>query len=133
MGLKGTCLCGAVRYEVDQLDTPIEHCHCRTCRKAHAATYSSSARVKREHFRWMAGEERLSVFQSSPGKLRRFCSVCGTHLVAERPGLPHVILRVGTLDDDPGTRPIMHIWTSHDTPWLAEGAKVPRYPEWPPA
>jgi len=28
MGLKGSCLCGAVLYEVDQLDTPIGHYHC---------------------------------------------------------------------------------------------------------
>lgn len=130
MGLKGSCLCGAVRYEVDQLDTPIGHCHCATCRKAHATAYASTAGVMREHFRWTAGEERLSAFESSPGKLRRFCSVCGTHLLAERPAQPHVILRVPTLDDDPGTRPTMHIWTSHDAPWLADGGDVPRYPEW---
>ena len=132
MGLKGSCLCGAVRYEVEHLDMPIAHCHCVTCRKAHAAAYASTARVMREHFRWMAGEERLSAYDSSPGKVRRFCSVCGTHLLAERPVQPHVILRVATLDEDPGTRPGMHIWTSHDVPWLADGGEVPRYPAWPP-
>ena len=132
MTLQGSCLCGAVRYEVDQLDMPIEHCHCATCRKVHAAAYASTAGVMREHFRWTAGKERLSAFESSPGKLRRFCSVCGTHLLAERPAQPHVILRVPTLDDDPGTRPTMHIWTSHDVPWLADGDDAPRYPEWQP-
>jgi len=130
MGLKGSCLCGAVRYEVDQLDMSIGHCHCTTCRKAHAAAYASTAGVMREHFRWVAGEEKLSAFESSPGKLRRFCSVCGTHLLAERPAQPHVILRVPTLDDDPGIGPTMHIWTSHDVPWLRDGDGVPRYPQW---
>jgi hypothetical protein len=78
------------------------------------------------------GEERLSAYESSPGKLRRFCSVCGTHLLAERPIQPHVILRVATLDDDPGTRATMHIWTSHDAPWLADDDDVRRYLEWQP-
>jgi ADP-ribosyl-[dinitrogen reductase] hydrolase len=55
-----------------------------------------------EHFRWRAGEDRLSTYESSPGKLRHFCAVCGTHLMAEHPDQPHVILRVATLDDDPG-------------------------------
>ena len=132
MSLKGSCLCGAVRYEVDQLDMPIGHCHCVTCRKAHAAAYASTAGVMREHFRWMVGKERLSVYEASPGKLRHFCSICGTHLLAERPAQPHVILQVPTLDDNPGTRPTMHIWTSHDVPWLADGEGVPRYPEWQP-
>jgi hypothetical protein len=30
---------------------------------------------------------------------REFCAECGTHLVTRRPGLPAVILKVGTLDD----------------------------------
>lgn len=132
MGLGGSCLCGAVRYEVDRLDMPIGHCHCATCRKAHAAAYVSTAGVMREHFRWTAGEGQVSAYESSPGKLRRFCSTCGTHLLAERPAQPHVVLRVATLDDDPGARPVMHIWTSHDPPWLVDDGAVPRHPDWQP-
>lgn len=37
----------------------------------------------REHFRWLKGEEKLSSFESSPGKSRYFCSGCGSHLTAE--------------------------------------------------
>ncbi|GGF07526.1 hypothetical protein GCM10011611_11240 [Aliidongia dinghuensis] len=132
MSLKGSCLCGAVRYAVDGLDGPIVQCHCATCRKAHAAAVAATARVLREHFRWTAGEDRLAAFESSPGKRRHFCTTCGSHLVAERPAEPHVILRVATLDDDPGQRPAMHIWTGHDVPWLTEDEAVPRYEAWPP-
>jgi len=132
MPFPGSCLCGAVRYEIDGLDTPVGHCHCATCRKAHASAFTTTAGVLREHFRWIAGEDLLRDYESSPGKLRRFCSVCGTHLVAERPAQPHVILRVATLDQDPGLRPAMHIWTSHDAPWLSDDGEVPRHPEWQP-
>ena len=100
--MKGSCLCGTVQYEIDQLDGPIGHCHCRTCRKSNAAAFTSTAWVNRDRFRWLKGRERLSSFESSPGKQRRFCSVCGSHLVAEREGEPQLILRVATLDDDPG-------------------------------
>lgn len=110
--MKGSCLCGAVEYDIDQIDMPITHCHCRTCRKAHAAPYASSAGVLRAHFRWSKGEAHLSSFESSPGKLRHFCKICGSHVVAERPAQPHVIVRVATLDGDPGRKPEMHIWCS---------------------
>ncbi len=130
--LHGSCLCKAVQYRVDRLDMPIGHCHCQTCRKAHAAAFASTAGVMREHFQWTQGQERLSTYESSPGKLRHFCSVCGSHLMAERPGQPHVILRVATLDDDPGQTPQVHIWTSHDVPWLADEA-LQRWPEWQPS
>ena len=110
---------------------PILHCHCTTCRKAHSAPFAPTAGVFREHFRWLAGEEKLSSYESSPGKLRHFCSVCGSHLVAERASQPHVVLRVATLDEDPGERPRAHIWTSHDVPWLGYGEVLPSHPSMP--
>ena len=58
--LKGSCLCQAVRYEVDRLDQLIGHCHCVSCRKAHAAAFNTYAGVDRPNFRWAAGAEKLS-------------------------------------------------------------------------
>ncbi|WP_324731120.1 GFA family protein [Pseudomonas paeninsulae] len=129
--INGSCLCGAVAYAIERLDKPIGHCHCLTCQKAHAAAFASTAGVLREDFRWLRGEEKLSSYQSSPGKLRRFCSICGSHLIAERTGQAHIIVRVATLDQDPGARPAQHIWTSHDRPWLT-GDELPTYDAWPP-
>ncbi len=129
--MKGSCACGAVEYEIDGIDMPIGHCHCHTCRKTHAAAFASTAGVEREHFRWLKGQETLTTYESSPGKLRHFCSQCGAHLMAERPNLPIVIVRVATLDDDPGVAAEHHIWVSHDVPWLQyEG--VAEHPEWQP-
>ena len=128
----GSCLCIAVRYQIDQLDGPILHCHCATCRKAQASAYASTARVLREHFSWIAGEDELQAFESSPGKLRKFCRHCGSHVLAERPADPYVILRVATLDVDPEQSTAMHIWTSHDVPWLTDEGDIPRHAEMPP-
>lgn len=125
--MNGSCLCKRVRYECDRLAGSITHCCCHTCRKAHAAAYTSTARVRREDFRWTQGEEFLTAFNSSPDKLRYFCSVCGSHLMAERPHQSHVILRVATLDDDPAQMPVSYIWCSHTVPWLTERDDVPHY------
>ncbi len=130
--MKGSCLCGVVEYEIDRLDRPIMHCHCESCRKAHAAVYASIAGVMLEHFRWLKGEDKLTTYESSPGKLRRFCSVCGSQLVAIRAGQPHISIRVATLDDDPGKHPEMHIWCSEDVPWLQDEGDLPHYEEWQP-
>ncbi len=129
--MRGSCLCGAVVYEVDRLDMSILHCHCATCRKAHSAPFAPTAGVYREHFRWLSGEETLSSYESSPGKLRHFCSVCGSHLLADRASQPHVVLRVATLDENPHAHPKAHIWVSHDVAWLEYGEAVPSYPSMP--
>lgn len=127
--MKGSCLCGAIEYEIDSLDMPINHCHCVTCQKAHSAAFATTAGVLREHFKWTKGESLLAFFESSPGKSRYFCPRCGSHLVAERQNQPHVIVRVATLDDDPAVTPQGHIWVSHDKPWMAY-EEIPVFREW---
>ena len=129
--MKGSCLCKAIAYEIDSIDFPISHCHCITCQKAHAAAFATTARVMRENFRWVQGEEKVATYESSPGKLRRFCPACGSHLVAERIDMAYVIVRVATLDDDPGMVPELHIWTAHDRPWLAYKS-LDEHKEWQP-
>lgn len=128
--MKGSCLCKSIHYECDALINGIVNCHCNTCRKAHAAPYAPTAGVKREHFRWLEGIEYLNSYESSAGKVRHFCSVCGSHLMAERVSQDHVILRVATLDEAPPDTVISHIWCSHDVSWLKENKGVPHFDEW---
>ena len=42
---------------------------------------------------------------------------------------PQVIVRVATLDDNPGVTPVAHIWTSHDVEWLQTDG-LPKHAEW---
>lgn len=75
-------------------------------------------------FRWAKGESELRHYASSPGKVRHFCGNCGAHMMAERVEEPSVIVRLGILDDDPGKRPAVHIWVSHDLPWLEYRSEI---------
>jgi hypothetical protein len=127
--LTGSCLCGAVAYEVDAPLERIAHCHCRTCRKTHATAFSSVTAVPRERFHWTRGEAVLAAYESSPGKFRRFCSRCGSHIVAERTAQPVVMLRLGCLDTAVGERPQLHIWRSEGASWYDPARPWPEKPE----
>jgi hypothetical protein len=81
--LNGSCLCGAVAFETQKLSGPIVHCNCQTCRKAHSAAFATTARTERAHFEWTRGKKFLGNFESTPGKIRHFCTRCGSHLMAE--------------------------------------------------
>lgn len=133
--MQGSCLCGGVAYEVSPpaAGLQIGLCSCRSCRKAHAAPFNVYASVPRESFRWLRGADKARIYQSSPGKNRHFCSVCGSQLIAEHPGEATVLLRVALLDDDPGTRPVEHIFRSQRVPWCDwESLGIARYEEWGP-
>ena len=127
--LEGSCLCGAVHYQVNAEAGPIIHCHCQPCRKAHASAFSSLMPVSREAFEWISGEELLTAFQSSPGKYRHFCKVCGSQLLAEREHQPTVMIRLGCLDTPITARPLAHIWRSDCADWYDPGLDLPSFPE----
>jgi len=38
--MKGSCLCGAMEYEIDSIDMPAVHCHCRICQASVGAEYN---------------------------------------------------------------------------------------------
>jgi hypothetical protein len=127
--MRGSCLCRAVTYETAGLVGPIVHCHCGTCRKAHAAAFTTTARVDRSGFRWLSGQDALGAYESTPGKLRHFCTRCGTQLISEWKAQPQVIVRIATLDEDPSSRPSAHIWLSHEIAWLEYGPELTGFQE----
>jgi hypothetical protein len=104
--LKGSCLCGGIRYEINGPLGAVVNCHCSMCRKATGAAFRTRASVPARSFRWTHGEELLTRYESSPGNVRTFCRVCGSTLASFFPDAPEEIgLPLGTMDDDPGVRP----------------------------
>lgn len=82
-------------------------------------------------FSLAARRRLLSSFESSPGKLRRFCTRCGSHIVADRPNQPNVLLRLGCLDTPVTDRPKPHMWRSEAASWYDPGDVLPEFPEAP--
>lgn len=113
-----------------QLDTSITHCSCHTCRKANAAAFNTVVGIKPENFMWLKGEQELSSYESSSGKKRFFCKHCGSQVVAIKENHPYYVLRVATLDDDPGMILESRIWQSHEVTWLDYNADIPSFLEW---
>ena len=64
---------------------------------------------------------------------REFCAVCGTHMITRRPGLPPVVLKIGTLDDPSvygGAQ--MAIFTAEGQPFHLIADGVPAFEGLPP-
>lgn len=86
-----------------------------------------------ENFRWVAGEDLLTRYVSSPGTIRTFCRVCGSTLVSLFDDNPKTIgLAMGTLDDDPGVRPAFHVFVGSKAPGFAITDDLPQFDALPP-
>lgn len=100
------------------------------CRKATGAAFRTRVAVRPvSAFRWVAGEELVARFASSPGEERSFCRVCGSTLPTFFGDGSEVGLPLGTLDVDPGVRPSAHVWVDSKAPWWTIEDGLPQYAE----
>ena len=126
--IRGSCLCGSIRYEIRGPLGPASHCHCSMCRKAHGAAFGTYARVQQGDFALLSGAEDIASYPSSPGIARTFCRKCGSTLQFIRESRLHAFaLALGTLDDDPGIRPAMHIHVESKAPWFDIDDGLPQH------
>lgn len=135
--LRGSCLCGGVKFEIiGPLQQPL-NCHCSRCRKQHGAAFRSRVRVRIEDFKWLQGEELVKYYESSPGFRRGFCGNCGSPII-NRPGPGYKFaasefgVPLGILDGDPGVRPEQHVFVRSKAPWFEITDDLPQHPEYPP-
>jgi len=132
--VRGSCLCGSIRYEVTGALRGAVNCHCTMCRKAHGAAFRTRAAVRRGDFRFTQGESLLTRYESSPGHYRCFCSRCGSPIVSVFDADPSTVgLPFGALDDDPGVRPLCHVHVASKAPWYDITDELPRFDEVPPS
>lgn len=75
---KGSCLCGAVSFEVEGPLPPPDACHCTLCRK-HSGHFFVSTDVPRSALT-VRGAENVTWFRSSEKVRRGFCAICGSSL-----------------------------------------------------
>jgi hypothetical protein len=131
--LQGSCLCGAVRYEVEGELGPIVLCHCSMCRKAQGSAFAATAPVEAARFRVVSGADALTGYASSPQKRRWFCSRCGSPIYSRHDARPEVVrLRIGTLDTRIAARPSAHIHVASKSEWFEILDDRPRYRDFEP-
>lgn len=102
---RGSCHCGAVRYEVDlRLEGRNARCDCTSCTKVS----SMDAVAKAAAFRLFTPSERMAKYAITPVTTRYFCRTCGVHCFG-RGNLPElggefVSINLDTVDDWDGAR-----------------------------
>jgi len=107
---KGSCLCGAVRFEIDGALKAPDACHCSQCRKV-SGHYWVSTDLPLERLR-VTGENRVTWFRSSDKVERGFCSTCGSALFWKPLHKDMIAVGMGTIDAPTGTHIEMHIFVA---------------------
>lgn len=105
---RGSCLCGAVSFEVSCELTPPDACHCSQCRKI-SGHYWASTDVPRGAVS-IEGEQQVRWYQSSEKVRRGFCQSCGSPLFWDVEGRANLAISMGAFENPTGTRLAKHIF-----------------------
>lgn len=126
---KGSCLCGAVTFEIEGDLAPVEACHCSQCRKW-TSHFLASTEVLRSALT-VSGLESLSWFHSSEKVRRGFCSVCGASLFfdpTDREKHDWVGVSMGAFDTPTRTKMALHIFVAEKGDYYQIDDGLPQNP-----
>lgn len=103
--MNGSCLCGAVTYQVDGPMRPVVACHCTQCRKATGHFVSATSALRDD----IQVQGDVTWFRSSDTARRGFCCTCGSNLFWDGPGA-NMSIMAGTLNGQTGVTTKGHIF-----------------------
>ncbi len=108
MRTTGGCLCGAVRYQIQEALRSVINCHCSQCRRTSGHFVAATA-VQSDDFS-LTTETGLSWYQSSASAQRGFCKICGSSLFWQGLDKPYIAIMAGSLDQPTQLQSIAHIF-----------------------
>jgi hypothetical protein len=125
--IRGSCLCGAVRFEIEGLHSKIGVCHCSLCRKASGVSSTAVLALSATNLRWVSGQDAITQYERPSGYGTSFCRVCGSP--APDPDNRRTMYRVpvGLLDDNPPLPVGDHIYVGSKAAWDEIGDTAPQF------
>ena len=126
--LKGSCLCGEVRYAVADEFTYALICHCSQCRRVTGSAFKPFGGIERAKLKVTQGNVRIYGDVMTHDA---HCKICGSLLysIVQEGTMAHVTY--GTLVDPPTLAPQAHIYVGSKAPWDTICDSLPQHQELP--
>jgi len=130
----GSCLCGAVGFEVSGELTRLVHCHCSLCRRSRGTPFASTLFCAPERFRWTRGKDRIRTYKLPPPRTYEadFCATCGSTVPTVVPDFGLVLVPAGAIDTALKPPTAVHIYVGSKAAWDEITDSAPQFDEMPP-
>jgi hypothetical protein len=123
---RGHCLCGAVRFSAEHVETDHHACHCGMCRRWSGGSPFFATEVRGLV---LEGTEHLGTYASSDWAERGFCRSCGTTLYYYLRPTQAYMMSVGAFDDPSKFRLVREIFIDRKPDGYAFAGDHPRWTE----
>lgn len=127
MSIKGSCLCGEVRYEVDGGFDSFYLCHCQHCRKDTGSAHAANLFSATASLHWLAGRDNVRQYQlPATHHIKSFCTNCGSALPSLQGQGELLVVPAGSLDEPLSQKPDAHLFMGSRADWDEGLESIPR-------
>ena len=130
---EGGCLCGAVRYRVNEAPVRTSVCHCTFCQRRTGSAFGIGVYFRQEDVEITGVLKSYEHRSDDSGRWLRteFCPTCGTTVTWTLELLPGGRGIAGGTFDDPTTwlKIERHAWTRSAHPWVVIPSGVEVFPQ----
>jgi len=125
---KGSCFCGAVEIEVTGEPAGMGYCHCESCRHWSAGPVNAFTLWPPASVRVTKGGEHIRQFNMTANSDRKWCALCGGHIMTGHPGLKLVDVFAAVIPGL-GFKPGVHVNYSETVLPMKDG--LPKFRDFP--
>lgn len=126
--IKGSCLCGRIRFEITGAVTMSRYCHCENCRKFSGTAQAAWGLANTAEFRQTRSDAEVGTYDTGSGSLRTFCTNCGAPLWFEPQDMPDFRgIALGSVDEGDVGAPEAHLWVRSSPTWETIKDDLPRF------
>ena len=104
----GACFCGAVEIRATGKPEAMGYCHCRSCRSWSGGPVNAFTLWQPDAVEVVKGAEHVGTYHKTERSHRKYCTLCGGHLMTDHPGWKIVDVFSATLPDLP-FEPMLHV------------------------
>jgi hypothetical protein len=82
---QGSCFCGAVTLTVTGEPVIMGYCHCESCRSWSASPVNAFSLWRPDAVKVTGGAEHIGTYNKTDRSFRKWCKLCGGHLMTDHP------------------------------------------------
>ena len=126
---KGSCMCGAVKVEVEEEPIIMAVCHCKLCRAWSASPITGASLWAPDKVKITKGKDRTASYAHVEGHDRTWCTDCGGHVLTDHSTTYQAIDVYASILEDFDFKPAVHV--NYESSILPMKDGLPKFKDFP--
>lgn len=130
--INGGCLCGAVKFELEEDFKAFYQCHCKQCQVLTGSAFASNLFTHPQNISWLSGMGSVVVYEHPDRDFSKsFCKSCGSAVPFVNKKRTSLIVPAGSLASEIREKVQANIFVSEKSCWSSTEADIKNYDNFP--